>query len=83
MVHKPPLYRPLSYGARTKYFSTDDSAQNFIIAFVLALIVLVVFFVIGIAIHHVHGKARAEPAAAVVPAMPGAPQIHKAQAPRP
>ncbi|RZL87005.1 MAG: OmpA family protein [Variovorax sp.] len=35
----------------------DDSSQNFILAFLFGLIALVIFFVIGIAIHHTSRKA--------------------------
>ena len=36
----------------------DDSQTNFVLGFVLALIALVIFFVLGIAIHFGQGKAR-------------------------
>lgn len=44
--------------------SNDDGEQNFIVGFLLALIALVLFLVIGIVIHHTHGKAGARPAVA-------------------
>ena len=51
--------------------SNDDGETNFIVAFLLALIALVLFLVIGIAIRQAHGKAGAKPpvamAAAVIP----------------
>jgi outer membrane protein OmpA-like peptidoglycan-associated protein len=40
----------------------DDSQQNFILAFVLALIALVIFFVIGIVLYTQGQKAVAKPA---------------------
>ena len=40
----------------------DDSQQNFILAFVLALIALVIFFVIGIALYSQAHKAPARTA---------------------
>jgi outer membrane protein OmpA-like peptidoglycan-associated protein len=44
----------------------DDSQQNFILAFVLALIALVIFFVIGIVLYTQGHKAGAKPAASMV-----------------
>ena len=53
--------------------SNDDGQQNFIVGFLFALIALVLFLVIGIAIRHVHGKAGVKPvvamAGAAAPAM--------------
>ena len=49
--------------------SNDDGEQNFIVAFLFALIALVLFLVIGIAIRQVHGKAGAGPAPAAAEAM--------------
>jgi len=51
--------------------SEDDGQQNFILGFLMALIALVIFFVVGIAIWHKgHGAAavQARPAAAVISA---------------
>jgi outer membrane protein OmpA-like peptidoglycan-associated protein len=58
--------------------SDDDSQQNFILGFLLALIALVIFFVVGIAIWHtghaaVPANAKAAVAAAVPAAAPAAP----------
>lgn len=50
--------------------SNDDDQQNFILGFLLALIALVLLFVLGIAIHHVHGKAAARPANAAAAPIP-------------
>jgi len=51
--------------------SNDDGETNFIVAFLLALIALVLFLVIGIAIRQAHGKSGAKPpvamAAAAIP----------------
>jgi len=49
--------------------SNDDGEQNFIVAFLFALIALVLFLVIGIAIRQVHGKAGAGPVPAAAAAM--------------
>ena len=49
--------------------SNDDGQQNFIVGIVFALIALVLFLVIGIAIHTMHGKG-AVPAKAVGTAAP-------------
>jgi len=51
--------------------SDDDSQQNFILGFVMALIALVIFFVIGIALWHKgHSPAAvAAPPAAAAPAV--------------
>jgi outer membrane protein OmpA-like peptidoglycan-associated protein len=51
--------------------SDDESQQNFILAFVLGLIALVIFFVIGIALYmrpHAPVAASAAPVAAAAPA---------------
>jgi len=54
--------------------SDDDSQQNFILGFVLALIALVIFFVLGIAIWHKgHAAAPANARPAVAAAAPAAP----------
>ncbi|MGJ7535277.1 MULTISPECIES: OmpA family protein [Variovorax] len=59
--------------------SDDDSQQNFIIGFVMALIALVIFFVVGIVLWHKgHNPAAAKPAAAVTisaPAPSAAPKV--------
>ena len=57
--------------------SDDDSQQNFILGFLLALIALVIFFVVGIALwhkRHAAAPANARPAvaAAAAPAAPPA-----------
>ena len=57
--------------------SDDDSQQNFILGFLLALIALVIFFVIGIALWHkghaaAPANARPAVAAAAAPAAPPA-----------
>ncbi|MET3917459.1 outer membrane protein OmpA-like peptidoglycan-associated protein [Variovorax sp. OAS795] len=57
--------------------SDDDSQQNFILGFLLALIALVIFFVIGIALWHkghaaAPANARPAIAAAAAPAAPPA-----------
>jgi outer membrane protein OmpA-like peptidoglycan-associated protein len=44
----------------------DDSQQNFILAFVLALIALVIFFVIGIVLYTQSQRAGAKPATSMV-----------------
>jgi outer membrane protein OmpA-like peptidoglycan-associated protein len=50
--------------------SDDDSQQNFILGFVMALIALVIFFVIGIVLWHKgHNPAAAAQAAAARPAV--------------
>lgn len=47
--------------------SDDDSQQNFILGFVMALIALVIFFVVGIVLWHKgHNVAAAKPAPAPV-----------------
>ncbi|RSZ36058.1 MULTISPECIES: OmpA family protein [unclassified Variovorax] len=47
--------------------SDDDSQQNFILGFVMALIALVIFFVVGIVLWHKgHNVAAAKPAPAAV-----------------
>ena len=51
-------------------FADDDSQQNFILAFVLGLIALVILFVIGIVLHTQGQKARAAAGTATLP--PGA-----------
>lgn len=57
--------------------SDDDSQQNFILGFLLALIALVIFFVVGIAVWHkghAAAPATAKPAvAAAAAAAPAAP----------
>lgn len=62
--------------------SDDDSQQNFILGFVMALIALVIFFVVGIAIWHKghgNGVAAKPPAvAAVTTTMPPAPAAQAA-----
>jgi outer membrane protein OmpA-like peptidoglycan-associated protein len=60
--------------------SDDDSQQNFILGFVMALIALVIFFVVGIVLWHKgHNPAAAKPAAAAVtisaPAPGAAPKV--------
>lgn len=51
--------------------SDDDSQQNFILGFVMALIALVIFFVVGIAIWHKgHNPGAAKPVAAAAATMP-------------
>lgn len=60
--------------------SDDDSQQNFILGFVMALIALVIFFVVGIVLWHKgHNVAAAKPAAAAVtisaPAAGAAPKV--------
>ena len=65
MVHKPALYRPLEYGAH-RSAPGDDSAQHFVVGFVLALIVLVLLFVLAVVIHHRHGQ-RGAPRAVPAP----------------
>ncbi|SDI04575.1 OmpA family protein [Variovorax sp. OV700] len=53
--------------------SDDDSQQNFILGFLLALIALVIFFVVGIAVWHkghAAAPATAKPAVAAVAAAP-------------
>lgn len=44
----------------------DDGQQNFIVGFLFALIALVLFLVIGVAIRQVHGKPGANEALAEV-----------------
>jgi outer membrane protein OmpA-like peptidoglycan-associated protein len=46
----------------------DDSQQNFILAFVLGLIALVILFVIGIALYSQNHRARTATATAAAPA---------------
>jgi len=54
--------------------SDDDSQQNFILGFLMALIALVIFFVLGIAIWHKgHAAAPANARPAVAAAAPAAP----------
>ena len=60
--------------------SDDDSQQNFILGFLLALIALVIFFVIGIALWHkghaaAPANARPAIAAPAAPAAPPAPTV--------
>lgn len=50
--------------------SDDDSQQNFILGFLMALIALVIFFVVGIVLwHKSHNPAAAAQAAAAKPAV--------------
>ena len=59
MVHRIIIYRPLGYGDRPMPAIADDESQrNFILAFVLGLIALVILFVIGIALYSHSQKAR-------------------------
>jgi len=71
MVHRTIIYRPLNYGDPPMSATTDDeSQQNFILAFVLGLIALVILFVIGIVLYqknHMAG-ASAQAVAASAPA---------------
>jgi len=71
MVHRTIIYRPLNYGAPPmSAHSDDESQQNFILAFVLGLIALVILFVIGIVLYtrgHAAGSTAA-PVAAAAPA---------------
>ncbi|MGJ7503310.1 OmpA family protein [Variovorax sp. ZT5P49] len=58
--------------------SDDDSQQNFILGFVMALIALVIFFVVGIVLWHKgHNPAAAKPAAVTIsaPAPAAAPKV--------
>lgn len=61
--------------------SDDDGQQNFIIGFVMALIALVIFFVVGIVLwhkgHNAAAAAAATPAAVVIsaPAAGAAPKV--------
>jgi len=48
--------------------SDDESQQNFILAFVLGLIALVILFVIGIVLYFKSHNASTQPAAAAAPA---------------
>jgi outer membrane protein OmpA-like peptidoglycan-associated protein len=71
MVHRTIIYRPLNYGDPPMSATADDEGQqNFILAFLLGLIALVIMFVIGIVLYtraHTAGPAPA-PVAAAAPA---------------
>jgi outer membrane protein OmpA-like peptidoglycan-associated protein len=71
MVHRTIIYRPLNYGdPPMSAINEDGSQQNFILAFVLGLIALVILFVIGIVLHQRNHMAGvpAQPVAASAPA---------------
>src|SRR6185295_10750078 len=69
MVHRTIIYRPLDYGHRPMPAPADDESQrNFILAFVLGLIALVILFVVGIALYGHKHEARTAAARAAAPA---------------
>jgi outer membrane protein OmpA-like peptidoglycan-associated protein len=71
MVHRTIIYRPLNYGdPPMSATSNDESQQNFILAFVLGLIALVILFVVGIVLYSRSHNAAvpAQPVAAAAPA---------------
>jgi len=71
MVHRTIIYRPLNYGdPPMSAIGDDESQQNFILAFVLGLIALVILFVIGIVLYFKSHTVAApvQPVAAAAPA---------------